>query len=31
MFKDINKERTVKRVIQNLKHKGAATMYAAKF
>jgi hypothetical protein len=31
MFKDIDKERTAKKAIQNLKQKGAATAYAAKF
>jgi hypothetical protein len=31
MFKNINKERTVKRAIQNLKQKGAVIMYATKF
>jgi hypothetical protein len=31
MFKDINKERTTKKAIQNLKQKGVATAYAAKF
>jgi hypothetical protein len=31
MFRDINKERTAKRVMQNLKQKEAATVYAAKF
>jgi hypothetical protein len=31
MFKDINKEQTIKRAMQNLKQKGVATAYAAKF
>jgi hypothetical protein len=31
MFKDINKKRTVKKAIQNLKQKGTATMYITKF
>jgi phosphoribosylpyrophosphate synthetase len=31
MFKDINKEQTIERAMQNLKQKGAATVYAAKF
>jgi hypothetical protein len=31
MFKDINKERTAERAMQNLKQKGAATAYIAKF
>jgi hypothetical protein len=31
MFKDINKERTIEKAMQNLKQKGAATMYTAKF
>jgi hypothetical protein len=31
MFKDINKEQTVKRAIQNLKQKGAAIVYTTKF
>jgi hypothetical protein len=31
MFKDINKKRTIKRAMQNLKQKGVATMYTTKF
>jgi hypothetical protein len=31
MFKDINKERITEKAMQNLKHKGATTTYAAKF
>jgi hypothetical protein len=31
MFRDINKEQTAKRIMQNLKQKGAATAYATKF
>jgi hypothetical protein len=31
MFKDINKEQTAKQAMQNLKHKGVATVYVAKF
>jgi histidinol dehydrogenase len=31
MFRDINKEQTVERAMQNLRQRGAATAYAAKF
>jgi hypothetical protein len=31
MFKDINKKQTTERVMQNLKQKGTATVYATKF
>jgi hypothetical protein len=31
MFKDINKERTAERAMQNLKYKGVATVYTTKF
>jgi hypothetical protein len=31
MFRDINKEQTAKRAIQNLKQKGVAITYATKF
>jgi hypothetical protein len=31
MFKNINKERTTERAMQNLRHKEVATTYAAKF
>jgi hypothetical protein len=31
MFKNINKERTTKKAMQNLKQKGVATTYATKF
>jgi hypothetical protein len=31
MFKDINKERTTERAMQNLKQRGVVTTYTAKF
>jgi hypothetical protein len=31
MFKDINKERTTERAMQNLRQKEVATAYATKF
>jgi hypothetical protein len=31
MFKDINKKQTAERAMQNLKQKGVAITYAAKF
>jgi hypothetical protein len=31
MFKDINKERTAKKALQNLKQQGVATAYATEF
>jgi hypothetical protein len=31
MFKDINKKQTTEKAMQNLKQKGAATMYVTKF